>query len=118
MKASDILALSKAGYTSTQIALIAQGMDEEAKAQPEQKPAEKKPEEKPAEQKPEEQKPEEQKPAEQQKPDAGYAGIMAELQKLNQNIYQANIRNSNMPEQPTPDDIIAEIIRPTKKEVN
>ena len=103
MKASDILALSKAGYTSTQIALIAQGMDEEAKAQPEQKPAEKKPEE---------------KPAEQQKPDAGYAGIMAELQKLNQNIYQANIRNSNMPEQPTPDDIIAEIIRPTKKEVN
>lgn len=117
MKASDILALSKAGYTSAQIALIAQGMDEEAKEQPEQKPEQKPAEQKP-EEKPAEQKPEEQKPAEQQKPDSGYAGIMAELQKLNQNIYQANIRNSNMPEQPTPDDIIAEIIRPTKKEVH
>ena len=100
MKASDILALSKAGYTSAQIALIAQGMDEESKEQPAPQPEEKK---------------EDPKPEEQPKPDPGYAGVMAELQKLNQSIYQANIRNSSQPEPQSAEDIIAQIIRPTLK---
>lgn len=112
MKASDILALSKAGYTSAQIALIAQGMDEEDKEQPAPQPAPKQEDPKPAP-KPEE-KPEDPKP-EEQKPDPGYQGIMAELQKLNQSIYQANIRNSSQPEQQSAEDIIAQIIRPTLK---
>ena len=112
MKASDILVLSKAGYTSAQIALIAQGMDEEAKEQPAPQP-EKKEDPKPAPQP--EVKKEEPKPEEQPKPDPGYAGVMAELQKLNQSIYAANIRNSSQPEPQSAEDIIAQIIRPTLK---
>lgn len=113
MKASDILALSKAGYTSAQIALIAQGIDDEAKEQPAPQPEPKKEDPKPAPQP--EVKKEEPKPEEQPKPDPGYAGVMAELQKLNQTIYAANIRNSSQPEQQSAEDIIAQIIRPTLK---
>ena len=126
MKASDILALSKAGYTSAQIALIAQGMDEESKEQPAPQPEPKKEDPKPAPQpelKKEDPKPapqpevkkEDPKPEDQPKPDPGYAGVMAELQKLNQTIYAANIRNSSQPEPQSAEDIIAQIIRPTLK---
>ena len=105
MKASDILALSKAGYTSAQIALIAQGMDEESKDQPATQPEPKKEDPKPA--------PQPEVKNEDPKPDPGYAGVMAELQKLNQTIYAANIRNSSQPEPQSAEDIIAQIIRPT-----
>ena len=113
MKASEILALSKAGYTSAQIALIAKGLDAEAQEKPAEEPAKEKPAEKPVEEKPAE-KPVEQKPAPQPVQQTGNDQILAELQKLNQSIYKANIANSNMPEQQSAEDIIAEIIRPTK----
>lgn len=109
MKASEILALSKAGYTSAQIALIAKGLDAEAQEKPAEEPAKEKPAEKPVEE-----KPVEQKPAPQPVQQTGNDQILAELQKLNQSIYKANIANSNMPEQQSAEDIIAEIIRPTK----
>ena len=111
MKASEILALSKAGYTSAQIALIAQGMDEEAQEQPAPQPKQEDP--KPAPQP--EVKKEDPKSEEQTNPDPGYAGVMAALQKLNQSIYAANIRNSSQPEPQSAEDIIAQIIRPTLK---
>ena len=104
MKASEILALSKAGYTSAQIALIAKGLDAEAQEKPAEEPAKEKPAEKPVEQ----------KPAPQPVQQTGNDQILAELQKLNQSIYKANIANSNMPKQQSAEDIIAEIIRPTK----
>ena len=127
LRASDILALSKAGYTSQQIALISAAADREAQEQPkpDPQPAPKsveppKPDPQPVEQpKPEQPAPkpepeQDPQPAQQTvKPDA-FDGIMAELQKLNQNIYQSNIRNSNLPDQQSAEDIIAEIIRPTK----
>lgn len=120
LKASDILALSKAGYTSQQIALIASAADREAQEQPKPVPQpapqtveQPKPDPQPAPQPMEQPKPDPQPAQQPIKPDA-FDGIMAELQKLNQNIYQSNIRNSNLPEQQSADDIIAEIIRPTK----
>ena len=116
MKPSQILTLSEAGYTSAQIALIAMGLEAEAQENLIEKPLEEKPVEKPVEEKPTE-KPMEQKPAEKPAQQTGNDLILAELQKLNQSIYKANIQNSRMPEQQTPEDIIAEIIRPTKKEV-
>ena len=114
MKASDILALSKAGYNSQQIATIMQGLIEEEK-NPQTDPAPVKQPEDPKQdpapvKQPEDPKPD---PAPAKQPE-GYAGILAELEKLNQNIYAANIRNSNQPEEQSADDIIAEIIRPTK----
>lgn len=103
LKPSDILALSKAGYNSAQIALIAQGIQAEAAAPA---PAEK-PDPAPA-------------PAPAEKPDPApapapaptYDGIMAELQKISGAMFAGNIANSQQPAQQTPEDIIAAIIRP------
>ena len=85
LKPSDILALSKAGYNSAQIALIAQGIQKEAAA-----PA----------------------PAEKPDPAPSFDGIMAELQKISGAMFAGNIANSQQPAQQTPEDIIAAIIRP------
>lgn len=105
LKPSDILALSKAGYNSAQIALIAQGIQAEAaapapaeKPDPAPTPA---PAPAPA-------------PALAEKPDPApsFDGIMAELQKISGAMFAGNIANSQQPAQQTPEDIIAAIIRP------
>ena len=95
LKPSDILALSKAGYNSAQIALIAQGIQKEAAA-----PA---PAEKP-----------DPAPAEKPDPAPSFDGIMAELQKISGAMFAGNIANSQQPAQQTPEDIIAAIIRPPR----
>lgn len=107
LKPSDILALSKAGYNSAQIALIAQGVQAEAAAEPTAAPtsaptqqaAEPAPAPAPA-------------PAETPAPAPTYDGIMAELQKISGAMFAGNIANSQQPAQQTPEDIIAAIIRP------
>jgi len=113
LKPSDILALSKAGYNSAQIALIAQGMQAEAaapapaeKPDPAPAPAEK-PDPAPAE------KPDPAPaPAEKPDPAPSFDGIMAELQKISGAMFAGNIANSQQPKEQTPEDIIASIIRP------
>jgi len=111
LKPSDILALSKAGYNSAQIALIAQGIQKEAAApapaeKPDPAPAEK-PDPAPAE------KPDP-APAEKPDPAPSFDGIMAELQKISGAMFAGNIANSQQPAQQTPEDIIAAIIRPPR----
>ena len=89
LKPSDILALSKAGFNSAQIALIAQGIQAE-KPDPAPAPA----------------------PAEKPDPAPSFDGIMAELQKISGAMFAGNIANSQQPREQTPEDIIAAIIRP------
>lgn len=121
MNASDILALSKAGYNSQQIAIIDREMRLEAA---QQKPVE---QPKPAEDpKPAEvPKPEpEQKPAEQPKPEpeqpkpepeqVDMTPIMEQLNKLTTAIYASNINGTNQPADMTAESIIAQIIRPNE----
>ena len=108
LKPSDILALSKAGYNSAQIALIAQGIQAEAAAPaPAETPAPA-PAETPAPAPAPAPAPTQQ-PAE---PAPTYDGIMAELQKISGAMFAGNIANSQQPAQQTPEDIIAAIIRP------
>ena len=99
LKPSDILALSKAGYNSAQIALIAQGVQAEAAAEPTAVPASA-----PA--------PTQQAAEPAPAPAPTYDGIMAELQKISGAMFAGNIANSQQPAQQTPEDIIAAIIRP------
>ena len=105
LKPSDILALSKAGYNSAQIALIAQGIQAEATAEPTAAPASA-----PVQQAAE--------PAPQAAPAQTYEGIMAELQKISGAMIAGNIANSQQPAQQTPEDIIAAIIRPPTADNN
>ena len=107
LKPSDILALSKAGYNSAQIALIAQGIQAEGAPAPAQKTEEPAPAPAPAE------KPDPAPaPAEKPDPAPSFDGIMAELQKISGAMFAGNIANSQQPAQQTPEDIIAAIIRP------
>lgn len=113
LKPSDILALSKAGYNSAQIALIAQGIQAEAAAPA---PAEK-PDPAPAPAPAPTPTPTPTPapaPAPAEKPDPAptFDGIMAELQKISGAMFAGNIANSQQPAQQTPEDIIAAIIRP------
>ena len=110
LKPSDILALSKAGYNSAQIALIAQGIQAEAAAPA---PAEK-PDPAPAPAPAPDPAPAQTQQAAESAPAPAptYDGIMAELQKISGAMFAGNIANSQQPAQQTPEDIIAAIIRP------
>lgn len=112
LKPSDILALSKAGYNSAQIALIAQGIQAEATAEPTAAPASA-----PVQQAAEP-APQAAEPAPQAAPAQTYEGIMAELQKISGAMIAGNIANSQQPAQQTPEDIIAAIIRPPTADNN
>ena len=110
LKPSDILALSKAGYNSAQIALIAQGVQAEAAAEPTAVPASAPaPTQQAAEPAP---APTQQAAEPAPAPAPTYDGIMAELQKISGAMFAGNIANSQQPAQQTPEDIIAAIIRP------
>ena len=115
LKPSDILALSKAGYNSAQIALIAQGIQAEAAApapaeKPDPAPTKQAAEHAPA---PAQQAAEPAPaPAPAPAPVPSYDGIMAELQKISGAMFAGNIANSQQPREQTPEDIIAAIIRP------
>lgn len=119
MNASDILALSKAGYNSAQIAIIDREMRlEEAQQKPseQQKPDEDpKPAEDPKaepEQKPEEQpKPE---PEQKQNPEIDMSPVLEKLEKLTNAVYASNINNTNQPADMDAESIIAQIIRPNE----
>ena len=99
--ASDILALSKAGYNSQQIAVLAQEMEKEQPADP-----------KPADPKPADPKPADPKPA-----DDKMQTLMDKLDSLTTAIQQGNINKSRQPgQQMTADEVLANIIRPPKPE--
>lgn len=114
LKPSDILALSKAGFNSAQIALIAQGVQKESEdPAPDPAPAKKTEDPAPAPaKKTEDSAPAPAKKTEDADPAPTYEGIMAELQKISSAMFAGNIANSQQPAQQTPEDIIAAIIRP------
>ena len=89
--ASDILALSKAGYNSQQIAVLAQEMEKEQPADP--------------------------KPADPKPADDKMQTLMDKLDSLTTAIQQGNINKSRQPgQQMTADEVLANIIRPPKPE--
>ena len=101
MEVSDIIALSKAGFSATQIAEMVK----------QEKPQEQKPQEqKPQEQKPQEQKPQEQKPQEQKPQEMTFEKIYEEINKLRQAVTDSNIKNSNQPKTESVDDILKNFI--------
>lgn len=108
LKPSDILALSKAGYNSAQIALIAQGIQAEAAAPAQAEKPDPAPAPAPTQQAAEPAP----APTQQAAPAPSYDGIMAELQKISGAMFAGNIANSQQPAEQTPEDIIAAIIRP------
>ena len=71
------------------------------------------------EQKPEEQKPEEQKPEEQKPEENGMSDLVKEMRdafaEMKKEFVAFNIMSSRQPEEKTPEDIIANIINPTRK---
>ena len=81
MEVSDIIALSKAGFSATQIAEMVK-------------------QEKPQEQKPQEQKPQE----------MTFEKIYEEINKLRQAVTDSNIKNSNQPKTESVDDILKNFI--------
>ena len=115
MKASEILALSKAGYNAQQITLIDQELRSEASAQKQEQPKQEQPKQ---EQPKQEQPKQEQTKQEQPKQETALPGvedIMAQLNKLTTAVYAGAINGSRQPEEQTPEDIIAQIIRPDDK---
>ena len=106
MNIEDIVALSKAGYTSQQISMMAQAEAMQPKEEPKQEP----PKQEPPKQEPT--KPKEEPKQEQTTP--SYEALMAEVLNLKTAIQQNNINNSQQPAKPAPtaDDILAEIIMP------
>lgn len=113
MKASEILALSKAGYNAQQIALIDAELRSEASAP---KPEPPKQEEAPAPKEPPKQEeapaPKQEQPKQAPAQLPGVEDIMAQLNKLTTAVYAGAINGSRQPEEQTPEDIIAQIIRP------
>ena len=118
MKASEILALSKAGYNAQQIALIDAGLRSEVAAPKQEQPKQEQPkqEEAPApkqdQPKQEEPAPKPEQPKQEQAQLPGVEDIMAQLNKLTTAVYAGAINGSRQPEEQTPEDIIAQIIRP------
>ena len=108
MEVSDIIALSKAGFSASQIA----EMIKQEKPQ-EQKPQE---QEQKQEQKPQEQKPQEQKPQEQKPQEMTFEKIYEEINKLRRTVEESNIKNSNQPENQSVDDILSKFINDNDKE--
>ena len=98
MKYDEIIKLLDAGYSREEIMAMKDD------------PEEKKPEEK----KPEEKKPEEQKPEE-----TGMTDLVKEMRdafsEMKKEFTAMNIMASRQPEEKTPEDIIANIINPTRK---
>ena len=107
MKYDEIIKLLDAGYSREEI--LAMKEDE--------KPEEKKPEEK----KPEEKKPEEKKPEETSgsNDNSGMSDLVKEMRdafsEMKKEFTAFNIMSSRQPEEKTPEDIIANIINPTRK---
>ena len=100
MKYEEIIKLLDAGYTREEILSM--------KEEPEEK-------------KPEEQKPEEKKPAETGSNDnTGMSELVKEMRdafaEMKKEFTAFNIMSSRQPEEKTPEDIIANIINPTRKE--
>jgi len=100
MKYEEIIKLLDAGYSREEILAMKDESDSEEK-----KPEEKKPEEK----KPEEKKPEE----------TGMSELITEMRdafsEMKKEFTAFNIMSSRQPEEKTPEDIIANIINPTRK---
>jgi hypothetical protein len=116
MKASEILALSKAGYNAQQIALIDAELRSEAAPKQEQPKHEEAPAPKQEQPKQEEAPAPKQEPPKQEPASLpGVEDIMAQLNKLTTAVYAGAINGSRQPEEQTPEDIIAQIIRPDEK---
>ena len=109
MKASEILALSKAGYNAQQIALIDAELRSEASSPKQEQP---KQEEAPALKQEEAPAPKPEQPKQEPAQLPGVEDIMAQLNKLTTAVYAGAINGSRQPEEQTPEDIIAQIIRP------
>lgn len=107
MKVSDILTLAAAGFTAQQIAAISTAFAAEQPAATVQQPATT-----PAQQPPAAPV---QQSATAQQPDQT-AEILKQLGIISGQITAANIAGSTQPQQQTVEEILAEVIRPPKKE--
>ena len=101
-----VLALAAAGYNKDEISRLLAVQDPEPEKQPEPAPAsDPEPQPEPAPQ-----------PAPQPAAPAGMDALNARLDKLIQRMEQESINRSQQPPKETADDILASIIRPTRKE--
>ncbi len=91
-----VLALANAGYTKDEISQLLSAGDPEPEPKPEPEPT---PDPEPAPQ-----------------PATGMDTLNARLDKLIQRMEQESINRSQQPPKETTDDILASIIRPTRKE--
>ena len=114
--ANDVLALSRAGYNSAQIAELARAVELENAAPPVEQAEEKKPEmqEKPAKSAARAaDKGSDQLPAAPEN-----ASILAKLDALTTAVQMSNMRRDSQPDPETPEKILANIIRPNRMDEN
>ena len=106
MNIATIIKLLDAGYTKDEIMKMNSGSQD---PEPEKKEPEKK--------EPEKQEPEKQEPEKTEKNDDMLKLLVSKFEELTSAIQDSNIKSSNnkMPEQTAPEELLANIVKPTKK---
>ena len=106
MNIETIIKLLDAGYTKDEIMKMNSGSQD---PEPEKKEPEKK--------EPEKQEPEKQEPEKTEKNDDMLKLLVSKFEELTSAIQDSNIKSSNnkMPEQTAPEELLANIVKPTKK---
>ena len=121
MNIETIIKLLDAGYTKDEIKNMSSGSGdpEPGKKEPEKKEPEKKEPEKkePEKKEPEKQDPEKQDPEKTEKNDDMLKLLVSKFEELTSAIQDSNIKSSNnkTPEQTAPEELLANIVKPTKK---
>lgn len=111
MNIETIIKLLDAGYTKDEIMnMNSSSVDPE----PEKKEPEKK---EPENKEPEKKEPEKQEPEKTEKNDDMLKLLVSKFEELTSAIQDSNIKSSNnkMPEQTAPEELLANIVKPTKK---
>lgn len=109
--ANDVLALSRAGYNSAQIAELARAVELENATPPVEQAEEKKPE---MQEKPAKSTARTAEKGSDQLPAPENASILAKLDALTSAVQMSNMRRDMQPEKETPESILANIIRPVR----
>ena len=111
MNIETIIKLLDAGYTKDEIMNMNSGSQD---TEPEKKEPEKK---EPEKKEPEKKEPEKQEPEKTEKNDDMLKLLVSKFEELTSAIQDSNIKSSNnkTPEQTAPEELLANIVKPTKK---
>ena len=111
MNIETIIKLLDAGYTKDEIKNMSSGSGD---PEPEKKEPEKK---EPEKKEPEKKEPEKQEPEKTEKNDDMLKLLVSKFEELTSAIQDSNIKSSNnkTPEQTAPEELLANIVKPTKK---